>query len=78
MFENKLIREVHVSRYIASWINSGGDLSRNTGGRFDFADWLESLGLDKDEIRYICNYADNGRLELQESAKAFIRALNNK
>lgn len=77
MFENKIIRGVHASRYIASWVKAGGNFSRKPYGRFDFRVWLESLGLTEDEVSYIYNLAENGRLELQESARHFIKALNN-
>lgn len=76
MFENKLIREVHASRYIASWAKSGGHFGyRGPGNRFDFKDWLKSIGLDKDEVQYIYNLADNGKLELETSAHKFIKEL---
>lgn len=74
-FENKLIRDIYATRYIASWMKMGGDFSRHRGGRFDFKDWLESLGLDKDEVNHIYNLADNGKLELEYSAKKFIESL---
>lgn len=75
MFENKLISGIHATRYIASWMKVGGHFGRRDGGRFDFRDWLESLGLTEDEVRYIYNLADNGKLELQSSAKAFMDEL---
>lgn len=76
-FENKLIRDVHASRYIASWAKMGGDFSRKPKGRFDFHVWLEALGLSKDEVDHIYNLATCGRLELEASAKAFMSALND-
>jgi len=76
MFENKIINGVHASRYIASWFRAGGNFGRWTKGRFDFRNWLESLGLAADDVNYIYNLADNGRLELQEHATQFMRALD--
>lgn len=77
MFENKLIREIHATRYIASWLKAGGHFGRRKGGRFDFRDWLESLRLTEDEVRHIYNLVDNGKLELQYSAWVFIEALDD-
>jgi hypothetical protein len=77
MFENKIIRDVHATRYIASWCKAGGNFSRKPKGRFDFIVWLESLGLTEDEVTYIYNLATNGRLELEVSVKKFISALND-
>ena len=76
MFENKLIDEVHATRYIASWVNVGGTLDRHTGGLYDFQDWLESLGLSNDDVMYISYLAICGRLELETSARQFIKNLN--
>ncbi len=70
MFENKLYKGIHATRYIASW--------RNAGGRwfaYEFRDWLRSLGLTDDEIREIWNIAVNGKLELENSAERFIKEL---
>lgn len=84
-FENRLIKGIHVSRYIASWYNVGGTKVRYlnktdpTKRRIEsyFADWLRTLvindgHLTEDEVRYITHFAENGKLELQESAKEFL------
>lgn len=72
MFENKLIKGVHITRYIMSWIRAGGTLSHRGGGYWKFENWLKSLGLDKDEIHDIMEVAYNGKLELENSAREFI------
>lgn len=66
---------VHYSRYIASWINAGGDLS-TLDGWYSFAFWLDTLGLTADEIYHIRVMATNGKLELENSAKEFIKRAN--
>ena len=71
MFENKIINGVHATRYIMSWIKSGGDLKYG-GGIEGFNEWLTSLGLTIEEVTYIRNLAQNGRLELEYSAKQFL------
>ena len=71
MFENKIINGVHATRYIMSWIRSGGDLKYG-GGIEGFNEWLTSLGLTIEEVTYIRNLAQNGRLELEYSAKQFL------
>lgn len=77
MFENKLIRGIHATRYIASWGKAGGHFGRRDLGRFDFRRWLESLGLTKDEVQHIYNLLDNGKLELENSAKVFMETLDD-
>jgi len=87
MFENSLIRNIHKSRYVASWIKMGGTfcrLSQNIKdrplvktGRFAFREWLGTLVIDgehltEDEINAIYLYAENGKLELEESAAKFM------
>ena len=84
-FENKVIRNMFTSQYVASWIEAGGtnrhylDKSRPEGQqiRTDFVDWLESLIIDgehltPEEIRAIDNFRGNGNLGLQEHAKKFL------
>lgn len=85
MFENKIIRGIHVSRYIASWYNVGGTEKRyvnktdSSKRRIEnvFSDWLRTLVIDgehltEDEVRYIDAYRQNGKLELETLAKRFI------
>ena len=82
MFENKKVKvrdtqtecgwyEVYISRLIASWHNAGGQHYRGA-----FEEWLKTLGLDDDTIRYICNVANNGKLELETDARKFIESYN--
>lgn len=78
MFENKIIRGIHISRYVASWVKSGGTLAcRGKNDAVDFRRWLKSLIIDgerltDEEVRQVYNYATNGKLELEEDAKRFI------
>ncbi len=75
MFENRKteVQGVHYSRYIMSWLNAGGQV-------YDFGDeqfekWLKSNEVTDEEIQHIkemCCCA--GKLELEMSAKSYIRA----
>ncbi len=72
-FENKMFEGIHYSRFIASWTNVGGIVTR--GG---LANWLRTLTINdkqipEDVIREIVNFATNGKLELQENAEDYIR-----
>lgn len=71
MFENKLIRGIHVSRYVASFYNvcDNGILMER---------WLNQLIIDdahltEEEVRYIVNFAMNGKLELEIDCKNFLK-----
>ena len=68
---NKINGYIYETRYIASWIRSGGDLQdgRDVG---NFYKWLLSTGLTKDEADHIKFLATNGKLELENSAKEFL------
>lgn len=68
-FENKIIKGVHTSRYIASWSRVGGDIQ----DRDAMKAWLLSEGLTEEEADDIVYLASNGRLELQASAKQFLK-----
>ena len=70
MFENKLINDIHASRYIASWVRSGGDLQYDDNR--NFYKWLLSIGLTEDDARYVKRLAENGKLELENNAKKFL------
>lgn len=71
-FKNKISScGIHYSRYIASWYNSGGS--------FDYCDsdgfklWAMSTGVSKEEADDMWFIATNGKMELEDSAKAFLR-----
>jgi len=73
MFENKIIKGIHVTRFIMSWIREGGTLDDMRGDYYDFQQWLESLGLSESEVNNILEISKNGKLELEISAKNFIK-----
>ena len=75
-FENKLIRGIYATRFIASWLKMGGMLC--TGKDTDnFRSWLLSLGLNSDEVWPIMYLATTGKMELEVNAKAFLETLNS-
>lgn len=82
MLENKIVRGIHISRYVASWMKSGGTFTQSPlNGRGAFRKWLGTFRIDgvcltEDEKQQICNYADNGKLELETSAKMFLEMRN--
>ena len=62
---------IHYSRYIASWHNAGGRVYKY---RSIFEDWLrQTQELTDDEIHDIIEMATNGKLELEMSAKQFLK-----
>lgn len=72
MFENRIIEGVHISRYVTSWVKEGGKLN------YTFKEWLRTLTINgrkltNDEIRDIYNFGTNGKLELEEHAKQYLR-----
>ena len=74
MFENRTIEGIHISRFVASWVNKGGRLN------FTFKDWLRNLTINgrrltDEEIQDIYNFGTNGKLELEESARRFLREM---
>lgn len=71
MCDNRLVNGIHQTRYIASWINAGGEI-RTGKDMDDFRDWLWSLGLADAQVHQIANMAMYGNRDLQDSAKAFI------
>jgi len=75
MFENVIIRGTHASRYIMSWVRMNGKINWRFGYS-EFNEWLKSLDLDENEIDIIVEIARSGKLELETSAKAFLK--NNK
>ena len=69
---NTKVHWFHKSRYIASWANAGGTFN---DGRF--YDWLLSIEFDdghmsEEEADEIYNFACEGKLEFEYSAKQFL------
>lgn len=74
MFENKLVNGIHASRYIASWVRSGGALCYGEDYH-NFYRWLLSMDITEEDAKYIKRLAENGKLELETSAEMFIKEL---
>ena len=73
MFENKSFEGIYYSRFIASWINA-------TGCEIDyrFKRWLATLTINgksipQEVIRDIYNFGTNGKMELEQSARNYIK-----
>ena len=71
MLENNKFNGVHYSRYIASWINARGEM-------FDdgFKDWLKGLGMSEDMIIDVYEMATMGKMELEISARLYMKQHN--
>ena len=77
MFENKVIDGyTYATRFIMSWVRSGGKFDKSGKGYGDFRKWLESLELDPVDIEDIMFLALNGQLELEVSAKNYVANLH--
>ena len=77
MFENKRINGyIYATRFIMSWVRSGGKFDKHGEGYDDFRKWLESLELKTEDIEDIMFLAQNGKLELEVSAKNYITNLS--
>ena len=68
-FENLKPQDYHwrYSRFIASYVNAGGDVWDH-----HFKDWLTSLGLSNDEVVDIVEMATCGACELEANARSFL------
>ena len=76
-FENKIINGCdYATRFIMSWVRSGGTFGKHGKGYDDFRKWLESLELKTEDVEDIMFLAQNGKLELEVSAKKFITNLS--
>jgi hypothetical protein len=76
MFTNKQINgSIYESRYIASWLKSGGELYY-VEDVDNFKKWLLSIGLTEEEARHTVHLATCGKLELEVSAKNFLDKLH--
>lgn len=73
MFENKMYEGIRYSRFVASW----NKVHNGKFKRFGFEDWLMQLTIngkcmDNQTAKEICEFADNGKMELEENARRFI------
>lgn len=73
MFENKQWEGIYYSRFVASWNKVHDGKFR----RFEFKDWLMQLTIngkcmDNQTAKEICEFADNGMMELEGNAIIFI------
>ena len=76
-FENKVINGyTYATRFIMSWVRSGGNFGKHGENYNDFRNWLKSLGLKTGDINDIMFLAQNGKLELEVSAKNYITNLS--
>ena len=74
MFENVVIKGIHASRYVMSWIRVGGKLSWRAGYS-EFNNWLKALGLSEEEVDIIVEIARNGKMELEMSARHYLKTI---
>lgn len=78
MFTNKIVGNcTYATRYIMSWVRMGGQLGYYGEGVDDFKKWLATCGLSYEEIMYVTNLATNGKLELEFSAKRFLKNIKH-
>lgn len=72
-WSNKL-DDCHIpaTRFIASWLRKGGQL--RYGEDYDnFYEWLLLVGLTEDDAKHVVYLAQNGKCELECSAKLFLQ-----
>lgn len=71
-FENKIFEGIHYSRFIISWVKSGGKVTH-------IRSWLRQLTINgktipEDVIDEIYDIATNGKMELESNAAKFLEA----
>ena len=79
-FENKVYENIYYSRFVASWIKSGGTINycaRKLNQSCDFIEWLRSLiingkNIPEEVVWDIYCYATCGKMELEDSAKKWL------
>lgn len=69
-FENRVIRNMFTSQYVASWAKSYPVKSGRFHTTEGFKKWLERLVIDgekltDEEIKYIIQFATTGKFELE-------------
>ena len=82
-FENRTECGIHPTRFIMSWVREGGTFSRMGDGYDEFRDWLKTLTIDgkklsENDLNQIMFLAFEGKMELEYSARAFLKTLKTK
>lgn len=77
-FKNNRIKtrfgEQPMSRIIASWIKAGGQITDRHFVLTPFYSWMiEGLAIDPKDAAEIIDMACSGKIELEDSAKVFLR-----
>lgn len=74
MLENMKVNGIHMSRYIASWMNAGGEFI-GTWEDSSFSRWLRTVGVDDEQdVHDIFEMATCGKFELEQSARRYMEA----
>ena len=70
-FDNAVIKGVHASRYIMSYLREGGEANY----RDKFREWLKTLPMEltEEEIHHIVEMYSTGKLEFEINAKSFLK-----
>lgn len=79
-WQNMTESGLHPTRIIMSWVRVGGTFSRRGDGYDDFRDWLKTLIIDgkplsENDVNHIIFLASNGKMELEYSAKTYLKNL---
>lgn len=86
IFENRKIKGIHKSRYVASWINANGIVNhpkvKKGRGPKHFSSWLMTLKingerLSEEEIEELTNYYCGGKMELERAAVKYLQSKTN-
>ena len=77
MWKNETECGIHVTRFIMSWVRSGGEL-RYGKDYEDFEEWLNTIKVDgknlsDQDVNHIMDLATNGKMELEYLAKEFLK-----
>lgn len=74
MLENVKVNGIRMSRYIASWMNVGGELI-GCWEDSSFSRWLRTVGVTNEEdIHDMWELATCGKFELEQSAEKYLWA----
>lgn len=77
MWKNETECGIHATRFIMSWVRSGGEL-RYGKDYDDFKEWLGTIKVDgknlsDQDVNHIMDLATNGKMELEYLAKEFMK-----